>query len=62
MPLQYDLGLVRAGGNVPKTNEVIAGSCSQDVGGSGMEDDLSNFTVDRYMSRWDMGRGDRSRG
>lgn len=55
MPFQYDLGLVRAGGNVPKTNKVVAGGCSQEVRGSGMEDDLSNFTVDRYMSMRDTG-------
>lgn len=57
MPLQYELGLVRAGGNVPEANEVVARGCSEEIGGGGMENHLSNFTVDiyTYMSARDIG-------
>lgn len=55
MPLQYELGLVRAGGNVPEANEVVARGCSEEIGGGGMENHLSNFTVDIYMSARDIG-------
>lgn len=55
MPLQYELGLVRAGGNVPEANEVVARGCSEKIGGGGMENHLSNFTVDIYMSTRDIG-------
>lgn len=49
MSLEHELGLVRAGGNVPKANEVVARGCSEEVGGGRVENHLSNFAVDIYI-------------